>query len=318
MTLDKNAKFRINIIFLMIALIMSYYFSELRFGLNSIYENATPMQMVLGTAETPYQLRVLLPWIVKCVLLIPTMPETAVNGIFQVLEFLSIFSLLIAFRAFLLLFFRHLLLASVLTFTLFYTLPFNLLYNFWYPYDIPSLLFFTLVMIALYRQSWGWYYLLFIPASINRETTLLLTFLFAIVNLGIMPTKKLAIHLFAQLVIWMAIKLGLQSIYMANSGEAFQFTLIENLQFLSQPGGWFWFLPNWGMLWVLVLIGYHWITDRFVKRALWVVFPMFVIMLLVGNIYELRIYAELIPIILLASLLIIQALFKMESVMVAS
>lgn len=318
MVIDTNSKFRINIIFLMVALIMAYYFSELRFGVNSIYENATPMQMVLGTAETPYQYRVLLAWLVKGLLLLPMMPETAVDGIFQVLEFLSVFALLVAFRVFLSLFFHHLLLASVLTFTLFYILPFNLLFNFWYPYDIPSLLFFTLALIALYRHSWGWYFLIFIPASFNRETTLLLTFLFVIVNWDVIPTKKLAIYTAVQLVVWVVIKLGLQNLYITNPGTAVQFTLIDNLRFLAQPGGWLWFLPNWGMLWVLVLIGYRWIADRFVKRALWVVFPLFLIMLLVGNIYELRIYAELIPIILLASLLIIQALFKMESTTLAS
>jgi len=44
-----------------------------------------------------------------------------------------------------------------------------------------------------------------------------------------------------------------------------------------------------------------------------VVFPFFIVMFILGEIFELRIYGELIPVILPAALLVFQALFRAES-----
>jgi hypothetical protein len=105
-----------------------------------------------------------------------------------------------------------------------------------------------------------------------------------------------------------------QSIYPNNPGQgAIQLTLEDNLHFLLQPGGWFWVLPNWGLTWILALIGYRRLEDQFVKRALWVIGPVFIVMLLVGKVDELRIYTELTPIVLTTALLTLQILFQQES-----
>jgi hypothetical protein len=89
-----------------------------------------------------------------------------------------------------------------LAFTILLALPFNLLYTYWYPNDIPAVLFFTLGLIAFYRRSWPWYYLLFVVATLNRETTLFLTFLFVVTNLDRLSLKQLAGHTAVQLFIW--------------------------------------------------------------------------------------------------------------------
>lgn len=291
---------------------MAYYFTELRLGLNLIYENATPVMLVEGTAETPYQYRALLPWLVRGLVGLGV-ADTAVPLLFRLLEFLSVLSLVVAFRAFLSRFFNHLLLRSVLAFSIFLVLPFNVLHTYWYPYDIPSILFFVLGVLALYRRNWLGFYILFAVATINRETTLFLTFLFIITNLGQLPLKRLAGHTAVQLIIWTLIKGLLQTIYVENPGQgAFQLTLTDNLQFLFQPGGWLWVLPNWGLTWILALIGYRHLKDPFVKRALWVIIPVFAVMMLVGKVDELRIYAELTPIVLTAALLTLQNLFQQE------
>lgn len=291
---------------------MAYYFSELRLGLNIIYENATPAMLVDGTAETPYQYRVLLPWLVRGFLALGVR-ETAVPLLFSILEFLSTLALVVAFRSYLSLFFNHLLLRSVLAFSIFLVLPFNILHTYWYPYDIPSILFFVLGLAALYRKQWLWYYILFILGTINRETTLFLTIVFIVTCLGQLKWKRLAGHVVIQGFIWLLIKALIQSIYTGNPGQgAFQLTLLDNLQFLLQPGALLWVLPSWGLTWILALIGYRHLKDPFVKRALWVIVPFFAVMMLVGKVDELRIYAELTPIVLSAALLSLQNLFHQE------
>jgi hypothetical protein len=304
---------RINVLFLMAAISMAYYFSEMRLGLTLTYENATPARLVEGTAAAPYQFRALLPWLVGGLLRLG-ITDAAVPQIFRLLEFLSSLSLVIAFRVFLSLFFKNRLLVSVLALSIFLVLPFNLLHTYWYPSDIPSVLFFTLGLILLYRRKWFWYYLLFVVASFNRETTLFLTFVFFFINLDQLSITRLAGHTAAQLVLWVLIKSAVQSIYPNNLGQgAIQLTLEDTLQFLLQPGGWFWVLPNWGLTWILALIGYRRLEDQFIKRSLWVIGPVFVVMLLVGKVDELRIYTELTPIVLTTALLSLQILFQQES-----
>jgi hypothetical protein len=272
--------------------------------------NATPALMVVGTAETPYHLRVVLPWIVQGLLGLG-LPDPALMLLFRVFVLLSSLFLVIVFRAYLSLFFNHLLLASVLAFSIFLVLPSNLLHTYWYAYDIPAVLFFALGILLLYKRKWPWYYLLFVVATINRETTLFLTFIFIATNIGQLPIKRLAGHTVGQLMIWLVIKTLLQSMYADNPGQgAFQLTLTDNLQFLFQPGGWLWLLPNWGMTWILALIGYRKLKDRFVRRSLWVIAPLFAVMMVVGKVDELRIYAELTPVVLTAALLSLQTLFQ--------
>jgi hypothetical protein len=64
------------------------------------------------------------------------------------------------------------------------------------------------------------------------------------------------------------------------------------------------------MTWILALIGYRKLKDRFVRRSLWVIAPLFAVMMVVGKVDELRIYAELTPVVLTAALLSFQTLFQ--------
>jgi hypothetical protein len=53
--------------------------------------------------------------------------------------------------------------------------------NFRFIYDLPSLAFFSVAMFLVYqRKHWVWFVLLFVAATMNRETTLLLLPLYMI------------------------------------------------------------------------------------------------------------------------------------------
>lgn len=309
---EETRKFRINIIFLLVSIIFAYYFAQLRFGMNLVYENASPAQLVAGTAELPYQFRVLIPWTVGAVMALPFISGGVEMELFRLVEFSFLFVLAISFRAFLMLFWPNLLSSSMLTCLLFYVLPFNTLYTYWYPYDIPAVAFFVLGLILLYRQQWAWYYPLFILATLNRETSLFLTGIFILTLWGKMPVRQILGHVAAQLFIWLAIKAMLQSLYPSNMGSTFQLTFFENLQTLFQSFSALWLVTNWGMLWVLVLVGWRKLQDPFLQRALLIVHPFLGIMFVVGQIDELRIYTELIPLILAGAILTLITFIKQE------
>jgi hypothetical protein len=75
-------------------------------------------------------------------------------------------------------------------------------------------------------------------------------------------------------------------------------------------GNWPLFASSMGFLWIPVLFYYRRIKNEFLQRSLWVVFPLFAGMMFVGNIYELRIFGELLPIFLAAFFLILFDLLK--------
>ncbi len=297
--------------FACVATILSYNFVLYRFELNGENPKAAFNQLVAGAAATPFQYRALVPWLVRGLARLPLFETAPLLGLLRLIEFVSVVGLAFAFRAYLSLFFRDARLTAVLALSLFYVLPFNFYRatNF-YPYDMPSLLFFTLGLYFLYRQNLKWYYPLLVIASLNRETTYFLVLIYLITALGRQPLRTVARHAAVQSLLWLGIKTFLYWLYAGNPG----FGLIEvqfwnNFGRLAEPAALLLFLSNWGFVWVPVAVAPGLIGDAFVRRSLWVIAPFFAIMSVAGVITELRIYGELIPVLLPAFWLIVRSLF---------
>ena len=308
---NHTRQFRINLLFLCVAVLLSLYFAQMRFDLNIFYDRATPELLVEGNAPNPYQSRILIPWLVRGLLALPFIPSTAIDALSKGIDFIALLLLLISFRYYLKLLFQSQLISTILAFSLFYALPFNYLYTFWYPYDIPSVLFFTLGLALLYRHNWKWYYPLFIVASLNRETTIFLVFIYVVANVDNTPLRKLFQHSIAQLLIWGAIRLVLVNLT-GESARTFQWIFERNIETVLRPAVLLWIPVCGGMSWLLAFLGYWSIKDRFVRRSLLVVIPWLVGMFLVGSIVELRIYGELIPVFLPAALLALREVFSLD------
>lgn len=119
----------------------------------------------------------------------------------------------------------------------------------------------------------------------------------------------------------MAIKIILFKAFIANPGpDNFEWhnrlgvtNLEENMAFFKDIKCYPLFLSNMGFIWIPVLLYFHLIKNEFVKRSVLVIFPFFIGMMLVGTIYELRIYGELIPVFLMALFLIGTELMRSRS-----
>jgi hypothetical protein len=68
------------------------------------------------------------------------------------------------------------------------------------------------------------------------------------------------------------------------------------------------FFSIFGFTWIPVLFYHHRIRHDFVKRSLIVTIPFFIGMMFVSNIYELRVFGELIPLFTTAFILILESL----------
>jgi|LAHU01.1.fsa_nt_gb hypothetical protein len=305
--------------FLLLVFIASYQFTNLWFELNWEFRGAPWADLVRGTAPTPFQYRALVPCLVRAVsgIRIGERPLVSAGALFFWIQCASTFLLVLATGWWLSCVFPRRG-ACVLALSILLVLPFNYLLDRFlalrYPSDFPSLLFFTLGLVLLRRRRWGWFYPLFVVATFNRETTLFLTVVYLLTAWGTEPRRSVGMHLRLQLILWIAAKAALFAAYRGNPGsELVQAHVRQNLEFLSNPRAWPLFFSNLGYLWLPVLLFRRRIPDRFLRRAALAVYPYAIGMFLVGNMYELRIYGELIPLVLPAFLLLVRELAEEEA-----
>lgn len=233
------------------------------------------------------------------------------------IEFLSTLFLLYAFRTYLSLFIKNVQTATWLSLSICYVLPFNFIiprpFIYLMPSDIPAMALFTLGLWALHERKWLLYYLFFAIGTVNRETTCFLTVIYALTAFRKDDTRTISIHVASQLVIWVAIKVLLFQLYSDNVGSGFfemhhvgrdRSHLVTNIACLMFPTRLPFLLSTLGFLWIPVWIFRRRIRDEFISTSVWVMPVFFAAMMLVANILELRIYGELIPIVLVPFLLI--------------
>lgn len=310
LTFIADRKFVIRSTFFIMAIVLSSLFTYFRFSLNHECGKATLSSFLSNSAHTPFQFRVLIPWVVHWLFeaKLPLPFFDSPLHLFMLIELLSVFSTTIIFRYYILLFLKDETQSTLLSFSLFYILPFNFILprelNYWYPWDMPSILFFTLGIILLYRKNWITYYILFVIATLNRETTCFLTFIYLFTSIGKSRYKSIMFHCVFQAIIWIIIKYILYQLYANNPGDGlFENHALSNINYLLNPKNYPFLFSTFGYIWIPTLFLFRLIRVDFVKKSLFVIFPFFLGMMYVGNIQELRIYGELIPIILMAFLL---------------
>ena len=313
-------------LFLLTAFIASVFFCQLRLKLCDKFVGPEMFQEIAShIGHKPWQYRILIPGIASFLNQVKLPASESLFAWAKILEVIFMVLSVVVFRRYLILLLKNKKVASLLSFSLFLILPFQIFFprpyhaNYWF--DTPSLFFFTLGLIYLYEKRWALYYPLFVIATFNRETTCFLTIIYLFTSLGRAKPLTLASHCAAQFVIWMTIKTVLAKIYIGNPGaDGFEWYdgsglthYADNLLFFLKPQNYPAFMSFMGFLWIPILCYYKRIQDDFVRRSLWVFIPYFAGMFLVANIYELRIFAELAPLFLSAFFLILTDLLKTDS-----
>jgi len=168
-----------------------------------------------------------------------------------------------------------------------------------YVYDFPALFLFTLGLLFLKQQSWKNYLLLFLIACFNKETTILLTMIFAIHFYNHQNiSKKFYYQLIAvQLAVFGLIKIFLLILFFGNPGGFVEFHLIDRNYLLLNGYS----LTTIVVLMVLILSVFsNWdAKPKFLRDSLWIGIPLLILTLLFGFFDELRDYYEVLPVIIL-------------------
>ena len=286
---------------ILIYVLCALLFTQLYLTHTSQYGGATPEQLTRFTAERPYQYRILIPALVR---VLEWLIDVELVTVYFALTFLNTLALLFCFRYYL----RHFLsesAASLGALAILYPMLWNFTafctWKIFYPSDVPAILLFVLGLTALADRRWVLFYIVFVLASFNRETSCFLSFacLFALISRQ--TIRPLLIHLAAQVLIWVAIKLTLQAAFSGNDGSQVDLMWHRNLEILSSivqlqvNESLFAALSTCGFIWVLIPLGGS-ALPVFLKRVLLTVIPFYALLLVVGNLDELRVYNELIPV----------------------
>jgi hypothetical protein len=168
-----------------------------------------------------------------------------------------------------------------------------------YVYDFTTLFLFTLGLATMTRQKWATYLLIFVFACVNKETTILLTCIYAI-HFFRHPKLNLSNYLFIlaiQIIIFTGIKMGIDTIFLHNPGSVVELWLQRNINILLHPYSIATYL-QWFVLGFLVI--YKWSEKPlFLKQGLLILIPLLGTTFFWGWINELRDYYEAYPIVIL-------------------
>jgi hypothetical protein len=226
---------------------------------------------------------------------------------------LSVFGLLFVFKE-LLLHFGVGWLAIPLSFTILYPTWVN---HYWlnilrYPSDVPSLFFFALGLLLLLRRKWISYYVVFVLATINRETSCFLTVAMLCLFLTRDNLREMFYHWAAQFLIWMSLKAGLSLVFMNNPGTVIEwhnmFSNFKLFRDLWSGESYDWYIKlggnaNWiffamGGLWALVPFLWNRLPQE-LRRLFWVIPPYALGYFLVTFLWEVRAWNEVVVLITL-------------------
>jgi hypothetical protein len=188
--------------------------------------------------------------------------------------------------------------------------------NFRFIYDLPSLAFFAGAMYLLYfRKPVGYFIALFLVATINRETTLLLLPLYML-NSAVSEDRLRLREAFRPRVLgvvvplavfWVGWQITIHHLFGHNRSEFYP-RLDWNMKSLLVPQAWPQLLSACGYLMVFVVLMRRWLTDARLTAWLWLL-PLWVTFMFVyGILVETRVFAELIPFIVPSAALIFEEL----------
>ena len=177
-----------------------------------------------------------------------------------------------------------------------------------YLYDFPALALFTLGAALMLRRRWKAYLVVFLLASINKETSILLTLIYAVHLYGVERHLR-GFHLkmvSAQIALFFAVKAALYMAFRDNPGSLVEFHLIDhNIDLVDYSA-----TAVVSLALVAMTVSYRWKEKPlFLRDSLWILPTLVLLTSLFGFLDELRDYYEAYPIVLL---LVVDSISRMR------
>jgi hypothetical protein len=162
--------------------------------------------------------------------------------------------------------------------------------NFWYPYDAPEFLLFSLGTVFVVQQRY-WLLLLLMPIiAANRETAIFLAVLWLFVDWNRERPWPAVLRTSLLLVPYAAIYLAIAH-YFAHQPSITGPRMAENLRALRSPKYWPQLTSAFGYLWVVLLLFWKRLS-QISRRLLLGLLPCVLVTLFFGVWFESRIFGE--------------------------
>lgn len=273
-------------------------------------------KLLNGTCETPYCYRALVPWIVNAVQSVWPVP---VPFIIISLDIVSLVAFAYILRSLLVSVYGNTFRVRAMSFVGWLLVPFCYLLPLARHsaiYDFTALAFFTLGLYLIRCNKWLWMAVLFPIFTLNRETSIFLVLAYVLVNWRHVTrfgqAAKLVVQRAAYLgLVWILVKASLwcifwNNIYGCGYEGLYLPNLFSNVDLLWKAGEtspvqvWCQLLGIFGGIWLPILVYRGAIRHQFTRGVLLLLPFWFATMFYVGLVIEMRIYGELIPLIVLA------------------
>lgn len=177
-----------------------------------------------------------------------------------------------------------------------------------YVYDFPNLFLFTLGLVLIFERRTAAFLAVFVLASANKETAILLTLVWLLTSGRSLPRARRFGLAALQVLLWLGIRSSIGLIYRHNPGAAVEWwhlhanlmlgpRILKNL--VHSPI--MLLLRQWGpkLVALAALAGFIASLRQapwFLKRAAWIGVPLFALALFMGSLEEARAFYELYPI----------------------
>jgi hypothetical protein len=188
--------------------------------------------------------------------------------------------------------------------------------NFRFLYDLPSLAFFAAAMYLIYfRKHWAYFAGLFLVATINRETTLLLLPLYMIdgavrgarLRWRLLFRSRTLMVVLPLAVFWAGWQIFVRHLFAHNASEFYP-RINWNVKSLLIPQAWPQLLSTSAYMMVFMVAMRRRILDPQLRAWLWLLPIWTTFMFVFGILIETRVFGELIPFVVCATTLILEQL----------
>lgn len=172
-------------------------------------------------------------------------------------------------------------------------------YGFGNIYDLPCLFLFTLALWLMAKMQWIWYLLAFTLASLNKETSILLTLIFIVHYWKRLDRETYLFLAMVQFGIYGLIKAVLTLVFLNNPGSVVEYHLLDHLDIFRMAP--FILVLSSLSVGIVAWLGYkNWKhKPAFIKSALVMIPPMIGLYVLFGYPFEIRVFLEALPVITL-------------------
>lgn len=260
--------------------------------------------------EAPFRYRILVPYLmegwIKALSLFFSYPR-ALARVYAVYEFFAFFLMLLTLFIYLKEWFKE----AIVFFGILFvacTMPVTFVDHCFAPWSLLEVSLWSLSLLSLYKRWYVLFGLILILASLNKETSFFLPFIFLFTRRNMLSWKTLSLFLLYFL-IWLVIFTGLHWFLgtMKFPGHflgalGYHLPLKQVWHDNTQPWIWHQALLHLalflGVFWIFIFWGFKQVPDPFLKRAVWIT-PFYLFACFIyGGWAEVRLLMNLYPILL--------------------